>query len=185
MSTYRLSTASRILRGGGVIAYPTEAVWGLGCDPANEFALRRILSLKQRDADKGLILVAASMEQLAMLLSPLSLTQREQMAASWPGPTTWLVPHHGQVHPLVRGRFTSVALRVSAHPLVAALCKHFGGPLVSTSANPQGRPPAMSALAVRRYFGGALDYVLQGGLGGSARPSEIRDLVSGQIIRPS
>ena len=184
MNTYRLSTASRVLRQGGVIAYPTEAVWGLGCDPADELALQRILELKQRDTDKGLILVAAGMEQFAKLLAPLSLKQREQLAASWPGPTTWLVPHHGLVHPLVCGRFTSVALRVSGHPLVTALCNHFGGPIVSTSANPQARPPAMSEITVRRYFGGALDYVLQGGLGGSARPSEIRDLVSGQIIRP-
>ncbi len=184
MNTYRLSVASRALRRGGVIAYPTEAVWGLGCDPANELALRRILALKQRDPQKGLILVAAGAEQFAALLAPLSLAQRDQLAASWPGPTTWLIPHHGLVHPLVHGRFASVALRVSCHPLVVALCNSFGGPVVSTSANPQGRPPAKTDITVRRYFGGALDYVLQGGLGGNARTSEIRDLVSGQIIRP-
>lgn len=181
---YRLSVALRVLRRAGVIAYPTEAVWGLGCDPANGLAVERLLKIKQRDTGKGLILVAADMKQFAALLAPLSVQQRQLLSASWPGPTTWLVPHHGLVHPLVHGRFDSVALRVSRHPLVAALCKGFGGPLVSTSANPQGRPPAMSGTTVRRYFGGALDYVLEGSLGESARPSEIRDLVSGQIIRP-
>jgi L-threonylcarbamoyladenylate synthase len=184
MNVYRLSTASRVLRQGGVIAYPTEAVWGLGCDPANPSALQRILELKQRDPDKGLILVAANPEQFAPLLALLSPLQRATLAGSWPGPTTWLVPHHGLVHPLVCGRFTSVALRVSGHPLVASICRRFGGPVVSTSANPQSRPPAMNELTVRRYFGGDLDYVLQGKLGGAERPSEIRDLVSGKIIRP-
>ena len=121
MNVYRLSTASRVLRQGGVIAYPTEAVWGLGCDPANPSALQRILELKQRYPDKGLILVAANPEQFAPLLALLSPLQRATLAGSWPGPTTWLVPHHGLVHPLVCGRFTSVALRVSGHPLVASI----------------------------------------------------------------
>lgn len=183
-NTFRISVALRAVRHAGVIAYPTEAVWGLGCDPTNELALQRLLAIKRRDPDKGLILVAADMQQCSELLAPLSREQREKLSSSWPGPTTWLVPHHGLVHPLVHGRFSSVALRVSSHPLVEALCKAFGGPLVSTSANPQGRPPALNGMTVRRYFGGALDYVLEGSLGGSTRPSEIRDLATGQILRP-
>jgi L-threonylcarbamoyladenylate synthase len=180
---FRLSMARRALRRGGVVAYPTEAVWGLGCDPANAQALQKILDLKSRDADKGLILVAASMAQLGALLDPLPAAQRELLASTWPGPTTWLVPHRNQVHPLVHGRFPSVAVRVSRHPGVVALCRAFGGPLVSTSANPQGREPALNALTVRRYFGGGIDYLLAGALGDAARPSEIRDLASGRIIR--
>jgi L-threonylcarbamoyladenylate synthase len=118
------------------------------------------------------------------LLLPLSLGQRQRLAASWPGPTTWLLPHWGLVHPLIHGRFPTVALRVSQHPVVAALCRGFGGPLVSTSANTRGRQPARDVVTVRRYFGGGLDYLLAGALGGATRPSEIRDLVSGRIIRP-
>jgi L-threonylcarbamoyladenylate synthase len=175
--------AVRSLRSGGVVAYPTEAVWGVGCDPGNEGALLKLLALKQRDADKGLILVAADILQFGKLLRSLTPAQRQQLSASWPGPTTWLLPHCGLVHPLIHGRFSTVALRVSRHPVVAALCRGFGGPLVSTSANTRGRQPARDAIAVRRYFGGGLDYLLAGTLGGASRPSEIRDLVSGRIIR--
>ncbi len=97
---------------------------------------------------------------------------------------TWLVPHSGLVHPLVRGRFATVAVRISRHPVVSALCRGFGGALVSTSANIQGRQPALNAAAVRRYFCGSIDYLLAGSLGDAQRPSEIRDLVSGRVIRP-
>lgn len=182
---FRLGCARRLLKAGGIVAYPTEAVWGLGCDPANTAALQRLLALKGRDPDKGLILVAATMSQFDDLLEGLAPGQREQLAASWPGPVTWLVPHHGRVHPLVCGRHTTVALRVSAHPQVAALCAKFGGPLVSTSANPQGRSPARDAAEVRRYFAGALDYLLTGPLGGAHQPTEIRDLASGRVMRPA
>ena len=176
--------AVRSLRSGGVVAYPTEAVWGVGCDPGNEDALLKLLALKQRDADKGLILVAADISQFGSLVQPLTRAQRQQLAASWPGPTTWLLPHRGLVHPLSHGRFSTVALRVSRHPVVSALCRGFGGPLVSTSANTRGRQPARDAIAVRRYFSAGLDYLLTGVLGGASGPSEIRDLVSGRIIRP-
>jgi L-threonylcarbamoyladenylate synthase len=182
--SYRQLMALRALRAGGVIAYPTEAVWGLGCDPGNEAALQKLLALKQRDADKGLILVVAELEQLGSLLHPLSPAQRRQLLVDAPGPVTWLVPHSGLVHPLVRGHFATVAVRISRHPVVSVLCRGFGGPLVSTSANTRGRQPARDAAAVRRYFCGSIDYLLAGSLGDAQRPSEIRDLVSGRVIRP-
>lgn len=180
---FRLSMAARVLRSGGLLAYPTEAVWGLGCDPCNGDALQRLLKLKGRDTGKGLILVAADMAQLGELLAGVSSAQRRQLNASWPGSTTWLLPHRESVHPLVHGRFSTVAVRVSAHPLVAKLCRHFGGPVVSTSANPQGRRPARDGIQVRRYFAGHIDYILNGKLGGAERPSEIRDLASGRLLR--
>ena len=182
--SFRQLMALRALRAGGVIAYPTEAVWGLGCDPANDTALQKLLTLKQRDADKGLILVAAELEHLGSLLHSLSLAQRRQLLADRPGPVTWLVPHSGLINPLVCGRFDTVALRISRHPVVSALCRGFGGPLVSTSANTQGRQPARDPATVRRYFGGSIDYLLAGAVGDAKRPSEIRDLVSGRVIRP-
>lgn len=172
------------LRAGGVIAYPTEAVWGLGCDPDDGEALTRLLRLKERDPAKGVILVAASIGQLAPWLEGLTPAQRATLEASWPGPNTWLVPDNGRAHPLVRGEHDRVALRVSAHPLVARLCEAFGGPLVSTSANRAGEPPASSAAEVRAIFGDALGAVLDGELGGLARPSTIRDLVTGRVLRP-
>ena len=171
------------LRSGGVIAYPTEAVWGLGCDPDDEQALARLLRLKARDPAKGVILVAASIDQFAPWLEGLPVALHAPLAASWPGPATWLVPDNGRARPLVRGNHDRVALRVSDHPLVVALCEAFGGPVVSTSANRAGEPPAMSAEQVRAVFGDELDAVLDGPLGGLARPSTIRDLVTGRVLR--
>ena len=128
--------AATTLHRGGVIAYPTEAVWGLGCDPSNEAAVARLLALKQRPVDKGLILVAGTLEQFHGLLDwdALPTDRSEAVFASWPGPHTWIVPTSGRVPHWITGAHDGVAVRVSAHPQVVALCDAFGGPLVSTSA---------------------------------------------------
>ncbi|MGB1139467.1 MAG: L-threonylcarbamoyladenylate synthase [Halioglobus sp.] len=178
-----LKTAVDTLCHGGVIACPTEAVWGLSCDPYCEDAVEHLLTLKMRPAFKGLILVAASQEQVAFLLGDLSEKQAAMLSETWPGPNTWLVPHQGLIPENVCGDHEKVAVRVSAHPVVKALCESFGGPLVSTSANRAGARPALHAFQVRRYFGDGLDYVLPGRLGARARPSTIRDLASGEILR--
>lgn len=171
------------LRRGGVIAYPTEAVWGLGCDPDNEEALTRLLRLKRRDPAKGVILIAATIEQFAPWLEGLPADLHAPLVASWPGPNTWLVPDNGRSHCLLRGCHQSVAVRVSDHPLVARLCEAYGGPIVSTSANRAGEPPALSAETVRETLGDGLAAILDGPLGEHPRPSTIRDLVSGRVLR--
>lgn len=181
---FRLQQAVRVIANGGVLAYPTEAVWGLGCDPWNEEAVDRLLRLKARPWQKGLILVAAAIEQFAWLLEGLSAAQRSRLELSWPGPTTWLVPHGGQVPRWISGEHDTVALRVSAHPVVASLCRGFAAPVVSTSANIAGTRPALTQFQVRRYFGEGVDCLLPGALGGEQRPSTIRDLLSDKIIRP-
>lgn len=181
--TFRRRQCLLALAREGVIACPTEAVWGLSCDPWSERAVRRVLDLKQREAGKGLILVAADEAQLGFLIGDLPEALRRKMRGSWPGPNTWLVPHHGRVPPLVHGAFRSVAVRVSAHPVVRGLCRDFGSPLVSTSANRAGAPAPRDLLAVRRYFGTALDAVLPGRVGGLDRPSTIRDVFSDQVLR--
>ena len=168
---------------GGIIAYPTEAVWGLGCDPSDEQAVERILQLKHRSVDKGLILVAAHIDQFAPLLTDIDASQRHILAASWPGANTWLVQNNGLIPPWIGGQHTSVALRVSAHPVVAALSQRFGGPIVSTSANPQGRPSAKTAVAVKKYFPHGIDAMAPGQVGQHKAASAIRDLNSGVIIR--
>jgi L-threonylcarbamoyladenylate synthase len=178
-----LATAVAALRAGGVIAYPTEAVWGLGCDPDNDEAVAHLLRLKQRDPAQGLILVAAHIGQFAPWLEGLPLELHAPLVASWPGPHTWLVPDNGRTHALVRGCHDSVALRVSDHPGVVALCEAFGGPVVSTSANLAGQPPCMSGEAVHAVFGAELAAILEGELGGRERPSTIRDLRTGRVLR--
>ncbi|MBA2779367.1 L-threonylcarbamoyladenylate synthase [Billgrantia kenyensis] len=178
-----LEAAVAALRAGGVIAYPTEGVWGLGCDPDNDEAVAHLLRLKQRDPAKGLILVAASIGQFAPWLEGLAPELHAPLVASWPGPNTWLVPDNGRTHALVRGGHDCVALRVSDHPGVTALCQAFGGPIVSTSANKASEPSAMSAEEVSETFGDELDAILEGELGGLKRPSTIRDLRTGQVLR--
>jgi L-threonylcarbamoyladenylate synthase len=182
-NSLRLQAAVSALRRGGVIGCPTEAVWGLSCDPNNEGAVAHLLALKGRPVTKGLILVAATQGQIDFLLSDLTEQQRQTLAAGWPGPTTWLLPHRGRVPSWICGEHATVAVRVSNHPVVSALCTAWGGPLVSTSANRAGARPALEAFQVRRYFGDGLDYLLPGGLGAAGRPTSIRDLISGQFIR--
>jgi len=186
MNTYldNIADAVTVLKQGGVIAYPTEAVWGLGCDPHNERAVQKLLQLKNRPVEKGLIQVAASMTQLDTLLSHLGKNHIDTLSHSWPGPNTWLIPDPQEWSPAwVRGRFDSVAVRVSDHPLVRQLSQAFGGPLVSTSANPAGAEPALTAQQVHAYFDATLDGILLGDVGHLTTPTQIRDLISGEIIR--
>jgi len=182
-SRLRLSQAVQALRDGGVVACPTEAVWGLSCDPFNREAVSRLLALKGRAPAKGLILVAASAKDFRSLLATLSPQQRETLADSWPGPVTWLVPHRGLIPPWIHGEHATVAVRVSSHPVVKALCAAWGGPLVSTSANPAGCRPPRFGFQVRRYFPDQLDALRPGAVGDLGRPTEIRDLASGRVVR--
>ncbi|PVZ80654.1 L-threonylcarbamoyladenylate synthase type 1 TsaC [Serratia sp. S1B] len=167
-----------------VIAYPTEAVFGLGCDPDSEHAVNTLLDLKQRPWEKGLILIAADYTQLTPYIDDnvLSEQQRAIMFASWPGPVTWVIPAKQQTSRLLTGRFDSLAVRVSAHPLVQQLCHQFGKPLVSTSANLSGQPPCRTVIEVMQQFGDAFP-VLAGDVGGRLNPSEIRDALTGKLIR--
>ena len=182
LQPYRLCTLVRALKNGAVIAYPTEAVFGLGCDPGNEMAVRRLLTIKQRSIKKGLIVIAAEIAQLQAFIEPLSAADSKRLASTWPGPVTWLLPaRHAPVW--LRGCHETLAVRVTAQPLVAQLCRAFGGPLVSTSANISTRPPARSALHVRRQLGSLVDDIVTGKTGGASRPTEIRDLRSERIVR--
>jgi len=180
---WQLRLAVRALRAGGVVAYPTEAVYGLGCDPFNEQAALRLLTIKGRAIDKGLIVIAASYDQLRSLLQPQAESTLAPVLASWPGPHTWILPANPRVPFWLTGGGGGIAVRVTAHPLAACLCRAFGGPLVSTSANASGRPSARSALQARRALGQRVDYFLNGATGGKPRPSEIRDARDGRLLR--
>jgi L-threonylcarbamoyladenylate synthase len=181
-----IQQAAQVLRAGGVIAYATEAVFGLGCDPQNSQALSKLLHLKQRSPNKGLILIAANEQQLHPYLAHSSITQEmwQQVRATWPGPVTWLLPVAEQVSPLLRGEHDTLAVRVSAHPQVRSLCEAFAGAIVSTSANVSAQPPATNVDEVRTQFDDQLDLILLGQTSGAAKPSEIRDAQTGKILRP-
>ena len=179
---FALHRAVRVLRAGGVIAYPTEAVYGLGCDPLNRQAVDRLLAIKQRPLSKGLILIASRFDQLAPFVQRLPDALRRRLDETWPGPVTWLLPANPATPRWLRGEHASLAVRVTAHPLAAALCDSFGGAIVSTSANPSGRPPARSALQVRLRCPG-VDLVMHGATGGLMRPTAIRDAITGRVLR--
>lgn len=177
----RLLQCVDALAAGEVLAYPTEAVWGLGCDPDNKRAIQKILLLKRRSPHKGLILVGSREAHFAFLLERLSSERQKMVQESWPGYTTWLVPHFGHVSPLLCGLHDTIALRVSDHPFVHALCEKYGGPIVSTSANPQGLAPARHMLKARCYFGANVIYAPHAPATAS-QPSLIKDL-TGRILR--
>ena len=179
----QLAQAVNALNHGGIIVYPTEAVYGLGCDPDNEMALQRLLTLKSRDKSKGLILISDNFARLKPYLKTVSDEVARPAFASWPGAVTWLWPVRGGVSPYLHGKHDTLAVRVSAHPLVSELCRRFGKPIVSTSANPEGKPPARSIAQVGQYFADRIDVKLAGNLGGRDKPSAIRDLRTGEVIR--
>ncbi|MBU6510001.1 MAG: threonylcarbamoyl-AMP synthase [Gammaproteobacteria bacterium] len=177
-----LRRAREVILGGGVIAYPTEAVFGLGCDPLNPQAVARILAIKQRDAAKGFILIAADIAQLEPFMQ-LDETMRAALLKTWPGPVTWVVPASAGVPEYLTGGRDTLAVRVTAHPMARELCKATGLALVSTSANLSGHSPLRSPLAVRRLLGKHVDYVVPGAVGGLKKPTEIRYARTGEVLR--
>ena len=182
MSMLKIRQAVATLNQGRVIAYPTEAVYGLGCDPWNEQAVHKILTIKARPWQKGLIIVAANYNQLQVFIQPVSSAILAQLEATWPGPTTWLLPVSSAVPAYLHGEHDTIAVRVTAHQQTAQLCSAFGGAIVSTSANSAGKPPARTSQHVRWHLRD-IDYILSGKCSGSNKPTEIRNAQTGEIIR--
>ena len=186
MASYTLlDTAGAVeqLRAGHVIAYPTEAVYGLGCDPSNESAVRKLLLLKGRKESAGLVLIASDFSQLQPWIADIDESLINKAMRTWPGPVTWLFPRAAGVPDYVAGKHDTIALRITAHKSSRDLCVAFGSALVSTSANHTADRPARSVEEVNDYFGHNIKGILIGPLGGAENPSEIRDLISGNIIR--
>lgn len=182
MSTLSIRQAVTTLKEGGVIAYPTEAVYGLGCDPWQEEAVHKILAIKHRPWQKGLILIAADFNQLQTFIQPISAEILSQLEMTWPGPCTWLLPVSPQVPKYLHGEHETIAVRVTAHQQTAKLCRAFGGAIVSTSANSAGKKPARTSHQVRWHLAD-VDYILSGQCSGSNQPSSIRNAQTGEIIR--
>jgi L-threonylcarbamoyladenylate synthase len=177
------TAAAEQLHSGHVIGYPTEAVYGLGCDPANESAIRNLLSMKGRHESAGLVLIASKFSQLQRWVADVDGDLLDRAMQSWPGPVTWLFPRAADVPDYVAGDHDTIAVRITAHEPSRLLCETFGSALVSTSANHTAGRPARSVQEVEQSFGHYLAGILAGPLGGAEKPSEIRDLISGKIFR--
>ncbi len=178
----QLALARRIIAADGVIAYPTESCFGLGCDPRSPRAIRRVCALKRRSRAKGLILIAADVRQLAPFVEPSALADLSRFQPFWPGPYTFLLPASRKVHPWLRGQHRQIAVRVTNHPLAAGLCQALGSALVSTSANLSGKVSLKSAAQCRQAFGSRI-MVMPGLIGFARKPSTIIDAASGKILR--
>ena len=181
----QIDAAAGLLRDGGVLGYPTEAVFGLGCDPRNLAAFERLFALKQRPPTQGVLLIAADFAQVECYIDRAAVPPAvlAQVQASWPGPHTWILPRAADIPDWIAGAHAGIALRVTAHAPAAALCRAYGGALVSTSANPHGSAPARFADEAAAYFGDALDGLLDAPVGRQPRPTTIRDALTGAIVR--
>lgn len=182
-SRVHVARAARVVLAGGVIAYPTEAVFGLGCLPGNRAAVERVLAIKRRSWRKGLLLIGAELAQLEPFVVLPSEPRLGAILASWPGPVTWVLQARPHVPSWISGGRDSVAVRLTDHPLARELCAAARSALVSTSANVSRRPPLRDLRVLRRELGREVDYVLAGALGGLARPTVIKDGRTGKILR--
>lgn len=183
LNRWHVNNAAQILHEGGVIAYPTETVYGLGADPHNLDAVSQLLKIKQRPWQKGLILIASNVKQLAPYIIPTESKRMDEILASWPGPYTWVFDATENVPLWVRGQHRSIAVRVTPHPIANALCEAFGGPIISTSANPSGFRATQQRILIEKWFHHQLDYILPGDPGPYTKPSEIRNAQSGKLLR--
>jgi L-threonylcarbamoyladenylate synthase len=174
--------ACDILLGGGVIAYPTEGVFGLGCLPDDIDAVARILRIKERSPQKGLILIAARPGQFDDWIDPAMHSALPEPDPKQP--VTWIVRPAVQVPAIVTGNNPGLAVRITTNPTAAAICDAVDMPIVSTSANVAGRPVARNTFVLRRNFGRLVDYVVPGECGPASGPSEIRELETGKVLRP-
>lgn len=177
--------AAEVFTQGGIIAYPTEAVFGLGCDPDNDEAVRKLLSLKQRSVDKGLILLAANYSQLLPYLDDGAISQDERLSilSRWPDALTQVLPANSNISPLLCGAFDSIAVRITNHPDVVALCKLTNKAIVSTSANLAGQPPATTWQQVEQQLGVNVDCIIKTDTLGFLKPTSIINGLTGEIIR--
>lgn len=175
--------AAEVILQGGIVAYPTESCFGLGCDYRNLPAIKRILNIKRRHRDKGLIVVSDHFSRVLPLIESIPNDMRDSICKSWPGPNTWLIPAKKSVSPWLKGKHDSLAVRISRHRGVRELCRLVAVPLVSTSANRSGKSLIRNYEQVKAEFVEDVDYIINDSIGYQLKPSVIRDAVTGAIIR--
>lgn len=179
-----LSYCIKILHSKNVIAYPTESMFGLGCDPTSKEAVLKLLCLKKRNIEKGFILVASNFNQIKRYINENSLSkkQKKKIFSFWPGPFTFLLPASSETPVWLTGKFNTIAVRISAHISIIKLCDTFGQALISTSANIENMNPSTTCEEVFKYFGRDFP-LLHGEIGNEKNPSKIINITNGKLIR--
>ena len=179
-SRFILQQATRCVQQGGIIAYPTESVYGLGCDPLNINAVEKLLHIKNRSIEKGLILLSDNLEKLLPFIDATD-AQCQQLTQSQN--ITWLIKTRKQTPCWLTGQHKKIAVRITQHPIARALCKHLEQPIISSSANPTTKNAAKTRLQVQQYFQQQIDFVVPGSVGALNKPTQIIDMDSQRILR--
>lgn len=180
VNTDNIQLAVDALRSGAVIAYPTEAVYGMGCDPFNATAVAKIRTLKNRAASKGLILIASDWQQVQHFVDT---TRIENIMNDWPGPVTKVFPATKQAPHAVCAQNNSIAIRLTDHPIAKNLCQMFGSAIISTSANTEGQLPAKTQSEVAHYFSSEIEIIIDAPVGNLDSPTQIIDAITGEVYR--
>ncbi len=178
-----VNEAIAVIKSGGIIAYPTEAVFGLGCDPFDEQTVLRLLSLKNRSVKQGLILIASNIRQVLPLIQPVNSDDLARALKSWPGHKTWIFPKSKLVPSWVSGDHNSIAIRVSNHPIVKQLCDKLDQVLISTSANISKQSDLNSIKRIKSTFNDKIQLYIDAPVGNETKSSTIRDAHTLQIHR--
>ncbi|MBI2958042.1 MAG: threonylcarbamoyl-AMP synthase [Chloroflexi bacterium] len=158
----QLGAATRVLRGGGIVAYPTDTVYGLGCNALNSIAVVRVYEVKKRPRHLALPILIPEVGQLPSVARSVPRAAMALAERFWPGALTLVLPKQDRIPDIVTARCDRVAVRVPAHPVPAFLCRALGAPLIGTSANLHGMPSCRTAREVRRHFAGEVDLVIDG-----------------------
>jgi len=182
-SQFQIQQAVNIIQNGGVIAYATEAVYGLGCDPDNDHAIEHILEIKGRNAKQGFILIASEVNQLKKYLGELNANEKKALATSWPKPTTLILTANDSISDLITGGRSTIAVRITSHHDTKKLCEALGHPLISTSANLSGQPAIRNVWQLEKVFATNVNYIFPSSLGRANKPSTIINASTGQVLR--
>ncbi len=180
-SDFSIRHAAHVIRDGGIIAYPTDTIYGLGCDPYNAQAVHNINLLKQRPLNKQFILLAGDIEQIKPLIILDKKQQTKIMHTS--EPTSWIADASPQAPAWLTEQYNTLSIRISNHATVKKLCAALGHAIISTSANPSEKKPARNSLELHQYFHGRIDKILASQQKLSARPSKIIRLCDNRVIR--
>jgi L-threonylcarbamoyladenylate synthase len=178
---HAIDDAAAVLRAGGIAAIPTDTLYGLAADPFNAAAVARIFTIKIRQMERALPLIAGSIEQVERAMGAMTPLARQLAGSFWPGPLTLVLTAPDTLPPEVTGGGGTVGVRVPAHAVARALCDAVGGPLTATSANISGTPATSEADVVAAQIGARLDLLVDAGTTAGGPASTIVDVTGTEL----